>query len=488
MNAVQASGLSVWLPGRGTVLAALDLVLPPAAVTLLVGRNGSGHSTLLQVLAGRLPAGAIRQGGIRLDGQDTTGLTAAELAGGVCHQGSRPLPGLPLRQLLAGADTDLLAEFGLTEALDRTPAGLDPTARAAVRIVLAVQGSGHRLLLLDQVLARLAPAHRPVAARAIATVARRGTAVVWAEHLIEHALPVADLVLESLPGGEFRLTPRTAWAPRTVPAPPLRAWGRALGLPREHWLDTTRLAAHPKVLGALPGTGGFRRWHGDTVALLTGDQLGLPGHQLELRYGEPLGVVSFQGDGRDLLIARRILRGLGQPARAPMAGTATDAPGASVAAICQAWERRYQLPEDTVAERLAGKAELRPESPLGQHSQGEQARLRWALETAKPGPRLVVEPTMGLDPAARRAAADELADDTTAVSVVVSSDLEFLVRACRRIIVVAGERIVADGAPAAVLPALPALPQLAELCAPRPITRVRECVADVDRTRLRRTA
>ncbi|MCW5953091.1 MAG: ATP-binding cassette domain-containing protein [Propionibacteriaceae bacterium] len=486
MRAVETAGLSVWLPGRGTVLKDLELALPQGSVTLLVGRNGTGHSTVLSALAGRLPAGAIRHGGIRIDEQETTGLTAAELAGAVRHQGGRPLPDLPLRQLLEGTDPQLLDDLGLGDVLDRVPGELEPTARGAARIALAVRGRGHRLLLLDQVLAPLSPTHRPVAARAIAAAARRGATVVWAEHLIEHALPVANLVLESLPGGEFRLSARQDWAPRTIPAPPLMALARALGLPREHWLDATRLADHPAVLGALPGVGGSRRWRGDTVAVIEGEQLGLPGHPVELRYGEPLGIVtSHPGDGRELGVARRILRGLGRPARAPLAGTATEAVGASVMETSRAWERRYRLPAGAVTERLAGKAELRPEAPLGQHSEGERAALRWALEAAKAGPRLFVEPTAGLDPAGRREWAAELADDATSVSVVVSSDIEFLVRACRRILVVDGEQVAGDGAPAAVLNQLPALPQLAELCAPRPITRVRECLAGLG---LRRTA
>lgn len=486
MKAVETAGFSVWLPGRGTVLRELELALPQGSVTLLVGRNGTGHSTLLNALAARLPAGAIRHGGIRIDGQDVTGLAAAELAGAVRYQGSQPLPGLPLRQLLDGADPQLLDDLGLGDLLDSVPGDLPPTARAAARIVLAVRGRGYRLLLLDQVLAPLSPAHRPVAARAIAAAARRGVAVLWADHLVEHALPVADLVLESLPGGEFRLAGRQDWAPRTIPAPPLMALARALGLPREHWLDAARLAGHPAVLGALPGGGGSRRWRGDTVAVLDGEQLGLPGHPVELRYGEPLGILtSHPGDGRESLVARRVLRGLGRPARAPLAQTAIEAVGASVAELCRAWERRHRLPAGAVTERLAGKAELRPDAPVGQHSQGERAALRWALEAATAGPRLFVEPTAGLDPVGRREWAAELADDASAVTVVVSSDIEFLVRACRRILVVDGEQVAGDGAPAAVLNQLPALPQLAELCAPRPITRVRECLAGLG---LRRTA
>ena len=67
------------------------------------------------------------------------------------------------------------------------------------------------------------------------------------------------------------------------------------------------------------------------------------------------------------------------------------------------------------------------------------------------------------------------------MTLVVSSDIEFLVRGCARILVVDGDRVAGDGAPAAVLSQLPALPQVAQVCAPRPVSRVRDCLGGRDR-------
>lgn len=477
MSGLGVNGLSVWLPRRGTVLDGVDLAIPSGSLALLIGRIGSGHSTLLNALAGQLPAGAVFRGRVTIDGHPTAGYAPTELAGAVRLLGDRPLPDLTVRELVHRARDQVVADLGLTAVLDRRPSQLDPGTRAAVRIAHAVGDPGCRLLLLDQVLGPLPAELRPVAVRAVLGAARRGTTVLWAEHLIEYVVAEADLVVESLPGGERRLSQARQWAPRTVPAPPLMALARALGLPREQWFDRQAVAQHRAVRDALAGTGNLRRSAGDTVAVVGGADLGLADQEVELRYGEPLGVVTAHpGDGRELLLARRLLQRISRMSRTPLAGTAVDQSGASVAAICQVWERRHQLPPGVVADRLADLAALRLPDPLAQHSAGERAALRWALESAKPGPRLFVEPTGGLDPAFRRALAEGLAGDATAVTLVVSSDVEFLVRGCRRLLVVDGDRLVGDGAPAAVLQQLPALPQIAELCAPRPVTRVRECL------------
>lgn len=49
---VVVQNLSAGYPGRGTVLHALDLTIPPGRFVALAGPSGSGKSTLLQILAG----------------------------------------------------------------------------------------------------------------------------------------------------------------------------------------------------------------------------------------------------------------------------------------------------------------------------------------------------------------------------------------------------------------------------------------------------
>lgn len=477
MTGLRIDGLSVWLPGRGTVLEEVDLVVPQGSLTLLAGRSGSGHSTLLKALYGRLPAGAVTTGRVLIDGHDVTGFTPAELAGGVRFVDRGQLPVARVRELIDGIEPELVADLGLGPVLDRSTDELDETGRALVRIAYAVAGRACRLLLLDQLLAPLPAQERRRAARAVAARAARGTTVLWAEHLIEHALPVADAVVEALPGGERPLVSAGSWAPRTIPAPPTMALARALGLPRRDWANLNAIRSHDLVRGALPGAAEPSRWHGDTLAVIPGDQIGLPGREVEVHYGEPLGIATAHpGDGLDLAVACRLFRRIHPGRRLLLARTATWQATAGVGAICRAWERRDGLQRGRVHDHAAALATLRPSAPLAQHSDGEVTALRWAMELARTGPRLFVEPTAGLDPAGRRLLAETLADDFDAVNLVVSQDVEFLVRACRRILVVDGGELAADGGPATVLGHLPALPSIAELCAPRPVTRVRECV------------
>lgn len=56
--------------GPVEVLHGVDLDVPPAAITAVVGRNGAGKTTLLRCLAGMLDAG---DGRMRLDGREVSG-------------------------------------------------------------------------------------------------------------------------------------------------------------------------------------------------------------------------------------------------------------------------------------------------------------------------------------------------------------------------------------------------------------------------------
>ncbi|MBL4848821.1 MAG: ABC transporter ATP-binding protein [Planctomycetes bacterium] len=65
-NAIQAEGLGRRF-GRNWVIRDLNLEVPPGSITALLGRNGIGKSTTIQVLLGLLPAS---EGTVRILGQD----------------------------------------------------------------------------------------------------------------------------------------------------------------------------------------------------------------------------------------------------------------------------------------------------------------------------------------------------------------------------------------------------------------------------------
>src|SRR3954465_8460892 len=62
--------------GEFMILNRLNLKARRGKITLLLGPNGAGKSTVLKTLFGMLK---VRQGRIRLDGQDITGSSAKDL-------------------------------------------------------------------------------------------------------------------------------------------------------------------------------------------------------------------------------------------------------------------------------------------------------------------------------------------------------------------------------------------------------------------------
>jgi energy-coupling factor transporter ATP-binding protein EcfA2 len=339
---IQIDHLSVWLPGRGTVLA--DLSLELMGVTLVAGRSGRGASTLLAAIAGRLPAGARIAGDIRCEGE---------------------------------------------------------------------------VLLLDQ------PACLP------AERLDPDVTVVWADHRIECAADRASHVLELIPPERWTYQRAVNWIPQTLPAPPQVALARALGLPRESWWDSSVIKYH------------LRDWLSSR-----------PRPRGEA--GACIGVVSLEGDREaEVRCARTLCESL-----RPTLGVPT---GVRLDRLIDAWERRHACTPGTVLEHVADIAMLDLTRSARDHSTGERAALAWGLARAGATPRLLVEPTLGLDAMGRRHIARSLHNSPRGTTVLLSSDIEVLTRACHRLVVISGSDIVADGAPLAALSHLPAQATLAQL-------------------------
>jgi iron complex transport system ATP-binding protein len=75
-HTLNADGLSAGY-GEATVLDGLDLAIPPEKITVIVGANACGKSTLLRTLSRLLPA---RRGKVLLDGKSIHHLPSRELA------------------------------------------------------------------------------------------------------------------------------------------------------------------------------------------------------------------------------------------------------------------------------------------------------------------------------------------------------------------------------------------------------------------------
>jgi ABC-2 type transport system ATP-binding protein len=185
--------------GSRTALDNLSLILPAGCLAVLLGPNGAGKSTLFQVLMGLFAADA---GEVHVAGLDLRRRTARALAHiGVVFQQTAldldlsvernlrfhaDLHGLPRAQATERIDSGCAAA-GLQDDLSRPVRELSGGSRRKVELVRALL---HRpaLLLMDEPTVGLDPkSRRDLRASVAADVRSRGTAVLWATHLVQEA-------------------------------------------------------------------------------------------------------------------------------------------------------------------------------------------------------------------------------------------------------------------------------------------------------------
>jgi len=192
--------------GTRVAVADLNLQLGGGLFTALLGPNGAGKSTLFQVLTGLF---APSEGEVFADGHSLRRAPAAALSriGVVFQQMSLDLDLSVRRNLQFHADLHGLrrsvaderiaagcAALGIAADLSRPVRELSGGNRRKVELVRALL---HRpaLLLMDEPTVGLDPkSRRDLLAAIRADIIERGTAVLWATHLVEEAA-AADRVL-----------------------------------------------------------------------------------------------------------------------------------------------------------------------------------------------------------------------------------------------------------------------------------------------------
>jgi len=192
--------------GDRAALDGVTLQLAARSLVVLLGPNGAGKSTLFQLLTGLFVPD---EGDVRVAGRSmrTHAVQALRDIGVVFQQMSLDLDlsvrrnlrfhadlhGLPSAVAAARID-DGCASAGLTADLDRPVRELSGGNRRKVELVRALL---HRptLVLMDEPTVGLDPQSRRDLRVTIAQdVARRGSTVLWATHLVEEAAD-ADRVL-----------------------------------------------------------------------------------------------------------------------------------------------------------------------------------------------------------------------------------------------------------------------------------------------------
>jgi branched-chain amino acid transport system ATP-binding protein len=191
--------------GNAVVLSGVDLVVPRGSVTVLVGSNGAGKTSLLRAVIGTL---AVRRGEIRLDGREITELPTwrrIELGLALVPEGRRLFPWLSVEDnLKLGAITQRArrdAEGSLERAYELFPrlyerrrqrAGTLSGGEQQILAIARALVSKPTLLILDEPSLGLAPVLVRRVIDIVQTIHGAGTTILLVEQNVEQSLEIAD--------------------------------------------------------------------------------------------------------------------------------------------------------------------------------------------------------------------------------------------------------------------------------------------------------
>ncbi|WP_134682349.1 ABC transporter ATP-binding protein [Paracoccus ravus] len=206
MSLLEVKGLHAHY-GKSHILHGIDMEVPEAAIVSLLGRNGSGRSTLLKAMMGLVPPSS---GSVTLAGRPVAGQRPFD----ICRQGlgyvpeeRLVFPNLTVEENLAiggqkgapGAPRWTLKEMfdyfpRLKERRNIRAGYLSGGEQQMLTICRSLLGNP-RVLLIDEPTEGLAPRIVEVVMEVILDIGRRGVAVVLVEQKLTIALKVAQQVM-----------------------------------------------------------------------------------------------------------------------------------------------------------------------------------------------------------------------------------------------------------------------------------------------------
>ncbi len=533
---IHFDNVSITQPGaRVPVISDATFTIAEGDLCLVMGRTGTGKSTLLGAINGLVPhaSGATIAGDVAVAGRSTRTHRPRDLADVVGWVGQNPLAGFVtdvvedevaygMEQLGLSPSVmrkrveETLDLMGIADLRRRSLLELSggQQQRVAIAAVLAAQP---RVLVLDEPTSALDPTAAQDVLAAITTLVHDvGLTVVLAEHRLERVMQEADTALW-LPGdGRVVTGPAAEVLAIADTSPPLVELANAMGWQQ---VPLSVRAARRRIrdegphlsLPAAPVLRDALSWRGNGEPMVAelrgvrvryGDVTAVAGVDLDLHAGTTVALMGRNGSGKSSLLwaLQGAVASSGQirvdgldPRRVNddearrLVSLVPQSPAdllylADVDAECSQADKESGVAEGTahaMLQRLG--ADLPGDRNPRDLSEGQRLALVLAIQLAA-SPRIVCldEPTRGLDYAMKHELtliiASLVADG--ACVVVSTHDVEFAAQTAERTIVLAEGEVVADGTTREVCSSSPSFaPQVTKVFHPADVMTVAEIVA-----------